>query len=117
MVVLAVTAIAMPPAPATAIATREMGNDVDTASTTDARPRAMAPIAIGRVPGRRWNATHKAASVEPTPDAAIRNPNPDAPTFRTVAARGGTSTEKFMPKVDARPTITTASSTIGVVRT
>src|SRR5438552_15564091 len=84
MVVFAVTAIEIPPAPATAIATSEIGTLVDTASTTQARPSAMAPIAIGRVPGRRWNATHRAARVGPTPDAAIRNPNPDAPTSRTL---------------------------------
>src|SRR6476469_8986698 len=107
--------MAIPPAPATHIAASERTKDVENASTTEPRPRAMAPKAIARVPGRRWNATHRAASVDPMPDAAIRKPNPDAPTWRTLSARGGVSTEKFIPNVDARPTIVTARSTIGVV--
>ena len=70
----AVTAIAIPPAPAIAIASRDSGNDVETARTIEPRPSAIAPEAIGRGLGRRLNATHRAAIVEPMPDAAIRNP-------------------------------------------
>src|SRR5258706_10788635 len=107
----------MPPAPATDIAIRDGGKDVDSARTIARRPRAIAPNGMGRVPGRPGNATQSAAIVEPIPDAAIRNPNPDGPTWRTLSARGGVRTEKFIPNVDASPTIVTARSTIGVDRT
>ena len=113
----AVTAMAMAPAPETNIASSDSGYDVDTARTIEASPSAIAPPTIGPGPTRRWNATLSAASVEPTPDAAIRKPNPDAPTCRTLSASGGTSTWKFIPNVAASPTTVTPSNTSGVLRT
>src|SRR5687767_1432640 len=117
IIVLAVTAIAMPPAPAIAIARSDTGNDVDHPSISDPIPRAIPPAGIHHAFGRRVKATHSEATVEPTPDAAIRNPKPSEPTLRIWSARGGTRTWKFMPNVATRPTTVVASSATGVTRT
>jgi hypothetical protein len=74
MAVFALTAIPMPPAPAIARNSIDSGKELDQARPIEARPRTIAPIAIGRGPGRRENATASAAIVEPRPDAAIRKP-------------------------------------------
>ena len=70
----AVTAMAMPPAPTMTIASSDSGNDVESATTIEPRPSAIAPRTIGSGDTCRWNAMDSAATVEPRPDAAIRKP-------------------------------------------
>ena len=73
-VVLAVAAIAIPPKPTPTIRSIDSGNKRDTASATSPAPSTMAPAAMRDGLGLRPNASHRAPSSDPTPDAAIRNP-------------------------------------------
>ena len=117
MAVLAVIAMAMPPAPIPNMATRESGIEREAASTTSSTPSTAAPPISTRIPGRRPKAMTRAAASDPTPDAAIRKPNPWAPVPSTSRASEGMTTEKFIPAVATSPTTPTARSTMRVCLT
>jgi hypothetical protein len=72
--VLAVAAIAMPPAPIGTMSSSDNGNQVDDASATEPTPSRMAPAAIRIGRGLPATTSATAAVNAPTPDAVMRKP-------------------------------------------
>ena len=72
--VLAVAAMPIAPNPTPSISSNESGYEREAPRRTSPTPSTIAPPAIRDGFGLRPNASHSAASSDPTPDAAIRKP-------------------------------------------
>jgi len=117
IVVFAEADIVIAPNPSATMINSETAIVLEAASATSDSPRTTAPSAIRRGRAPLPNASHSAASSDPTPDAAIRNPYVEASPWRTSWAYGGMITLKLMATVDTSPMTITAMNTSGVRRT
>src|SRR5256885_10899086 len=87
----------------------------ESANTASNTPKTSVPISTQRIVGTLLlQASHSAEQSEPMAIAAERKPKPVAPLCSTFVAKRGSTTLKFEPKSNTRPTTRITSNTAGV---